>query len=70
MQVVSILHGDNIRVDYIGLDVSGVQVGNMVEGGKEIGTAVVGSHVQFKAYVYDVQVKGFQIENNTIIWPN
>jgi len=48
VNVVRIVHGNNLSVEYIGLDVLGVQVGNMVYAGKEIGTARLGDNILLK----------------------
>ncbi len=70
VKVIVIRHGKDLRVEYINIDVAGVNVGNIVRAGKEIGTAKLGSTVSFKAYLANKQVKGFKIENNKLVWQN
>ena len=67
---VTILYYDNLKVEYINLDVVGVLEGNIVEKGKEIGTAKLNEELKFKAYFNNVQVNNLKIENNKIVWQN
>lgn len=68
VKVVRIIYSDSIAVDYINLDVAGVNVGNIVKKGKEIGTAKLGSEVSFKVYYNNHQIDGIKIENNKLVW--
>ena len=70
VKCVKIMYSDSVSVEYINLDVIGVQEGNIVKRGKEIGTAKLGEEVKFKAYFNDKQIKGITIENNKIVWQN
>jgi len=66
--IVTIVYYDNFKVEYINLDIVGVIEGNVVEKGKEIGTAKLNDEVRFKAYLNNEQIKNFKIENNKIVW--
>ena len=66
--VVSIAYADSIMIEYINLDVVGVQEGNIVKHGKEIGTARLGDEVSFKAFYNGSQIKNIKIINNKIVW--
>ena len=68
--VVKIMYGKNIFVEYINIDILGVSVGNAVSTGQEIGTAKIGETVQFKAYYNNKQVSNLIIDNNKIVWQN
>ena len=68
VNIVRILYGKDIAAEYHNIDVLGVNVGNIVEKGKEIGTAKIGDSIKLKIYLSDKQVKGLKIENNKIVW--
>ncbi len=68
VKVVRILYAEDLAVEYYNIDVLGVQQGNMVERGKEIGTAKLGESIQLRAYIGEKQVKGISIKNNKIVW--
>ena len=67
---VTIAYSNDLSVKYVNIDVLGVNEGNIVERGKQIGTAKIGEEMQFKAYMGDKQLNSFKIENNKIIWQN
>jgi len=67
-KVVKILYTNDIYVKYINLDVVGVVQGNVVNRGKEIGTAKLGSEVKFQAFYKNNQINNFKIINNKIVW--
>ncbi len=67
---IKIAYSNDLTVEYINMDVLGVNEGNIVERGKQIGTAKLGDEIMFKAYLGNNQIKGFKIENNKLVWQN
>lgn len=68
VKYIRILHSKDIETLLENIDISGVQIGNIVEKGQEIGTAKNDSILKFQILSKGNCVKNISFKNNVIVW--
>jgi len=68
VKYIKILHSKDVETIIENIDVSGVQVGNIVEKGQEIGTAKNDSIISFSIKVNGGAIKNISFKDNVISW--
>lgn len=68
VKFIKILHSKDIETIVENIDVCGVQIGNIIEKGQEIGTAQNDSVLKFVVKVHGNSVKNISFKDNIVSW--
>lgn len=67
---VEISHKNGIKTIVIGVDIVGVNVGDIVKSGQDIATVNSGKKISLEIFQNDVQVTNLKIIKSKIVWEN
>lgn len=67
---VEISHKNGIKTIVIGVDIVGVNVGDIVKSGQDIATVNCGQKISLEIFQNDVQVTNLKIIKSKIVWEN
>lgn len=67
---VEISHKNGIKTIVIGVDIVGVNVGDIVKSGQDIATVNIGKKISLEIFQNDVQVTNLKIIKSKIVWEN